>query len=153
MTDSRRLQQILKNLLANATKFTERGSVKLTISSATSGWQAANPALDTSNGVVAFAVTDTGIGIPRDRQQIIFDAFQQADAGTSRKYGGTGLGLSISRELTRLLGGALTLQSEEKVGSTFTLYLPVRLDEAAHAARLAVCRSVCCVMALWDEHE
>ncbi len=124
-TDIQRLNQILKNLLSNAFKFTEKGEVKLKIYEAKKNWKMKNQNLDSASSVIAFSISDTGIGISKDKQNIIFEAFQQAEGSTSRKYGGTGLGLSISRGLADLLGGSIELESYLEKGSTFTLFLPL----------------------------
>jgi DNA-binding response OmpR family regulator len=121
------VNQILKNLLSNAFKFTEQGEVSLKISEAKGNWKPGHPTLDKAKRAVSFSVSDTGIGIPIEKQRIIFEAFQQAEGSTSRKYGGTGLGLSISRGLVELLGGTIEVKSELGRGSTFTLFLPLEI--------------------------
>ena len=127
-TDPGRLRQVLKNLLANAFKFTESGEVGVRVSRAEDGWSPGNEALARAATVIAFRITDTGIGIAPDMQQRIFEAFAQADGTAARQYGGTGLGLSISLELVRLLGGEIALSSAPEHGSTFTVYLPAAFD-------------------------
>jgi CheY-like chemotaxis protein/CHASE3 domain sensor protein len=121
-TDRQRLEQVLKNLLSNAFKFTEKGGVELRIA-------------PVGDGQIAFSVKDTGIGVPREQQESIFEAFRQADGTISRRYGGTGLGLSISRELSRLLGGSIALDSQPGEGSTFTVTVPITYDASRVASR------------------
>jgi len=137
-TDSQRLNQILKNLLSNSFKFTEKGEVKLKIYKANNNWKTNNLSLEQAEDVVAFEISDTGIGISKEKQNIIFEAFQQAEGSTSRKYGGTGLGLSISRGLSDLLGGSIELESEMNTGSKFTLFLPLKYVHIAEIENIDV---------------
>jgi len=126
LTDEQRLDQVLKNLVSNALKFTADGKVTVKVQAVEGQRLRGNSVLSGAGKILAFSVEDTGIGIPPEKQMVIFEAFQQADGSTSRRYGGTGLGLAISRELARLLGGEISVQSEEGVGSTFTLFLPMQ---------------------------
>jgi signal transduction histidine kinase/HAMP domain-containing protein/ActR/RegA family two-component response regulator len=129
VTDPQRLRQVLKNLLANALKFTNAGEVHVDVSVSENGWSSDKRSLDEAPSVIALAIRDTGIGIDDEHQRRVFEAFAQGDGTTARLYGGTGLGLSVSRELASLLGGEITLTSTAGQGSTFTLYLP--LSQAA----------------------
>ncbi|HXM70426.1 MAG TPA: response regulator, partial [Thermoanaerobaculia bacterium] len=138
VTDSKRLQQVIKNMLSNAFKFTEDGRVVLAIERVAAGWSPDQDILNRSRSVLAISVADTGIGIPLDKQQIVFEPFQQADGSTTRKYGGTGLGLAISREIAHLLGGEIRLQSSPGEGSKFTLYLPQTYSAPKAASAAAV---------------
>ncbi len=133
-TDEKRLQQIVLNLLSNAFKFTSEGTVILDVALAREGWSKTHSVLGEVEQALRISVSDTGIGIPEDKQKLIFEAFQQADGTTSRKYGGTGLGLSISREIAGLLGGELRVESEPDKGSTFTLYVPLKVAAAPNHA-------------------
>jgi CheY-like chemotaxis protein len=133
VTDPHRLRQVLKNLLSNAFKFTERGEVALRLEQSTGGWSMDCESLTRATSVLAISIVDTGIGIRKDLQTAMFEAFAQADGTTARQHGGTGLGLSISRDLVGLLGGEITLVSEPGKGSTFTVYLPLDSRPAAPA--------------------
>ncbi|HKB42634.1 MAG TPA: ATP-binding protein, partial [Gemmataceae bacterium] len=136
LTDPKRLQQIIKNLLNNAFKFTQHGGVSLSVRSALSGWNTDHEVLDRAAYVLAFEVADTGIGISPEKQQTIFEAFQQVDASASRNNGGTGLGLAISHELSRLLGGEIRVVSNQGRGSTFTLYMPQTYSPSGASRKL-----------------
>jgi HAMP domain-containing protein/signal transduction histidine kinase/DNA-binding response OmpR family regulator len=133
-TDEKRLQQVVLNLLSNAFKFTAEGGVTMSVKAVTSGWSSNHPVLRLGHEAIEISVSDTGIGIPDDKQKLIFEAFQQADGTTSRKYGGTGLGLSISREIARLLGGELQVRSVSGEGSTFTLFVPPQTSAPSTAS-------------------
>jgi signal transduction histidine kinase/CheY-like chemotaxis protein/HAMP domain-containing protein len=135
-TDPHRLRQVIKNLLANAFKFTEHGEVELRLELCSAGWSPAADGLSKAESVIAISIRDTGIGIKQELQSSMFEAFAQADGSTERRYGGTGLGLSISRNLVGLLGGEIGLESSLGEGSTFTVYLPVRPRGTAPAVRL-----------------
>jgi CheY-like chemotaxis protein/signal transduction histidine kinase/HAMP domain-containing protein len=148
VTDVGRLGQVLNNLLSNAVKFTDTGQVALRIGPASPDVSFATSSLRGAPEVLAFEVTDTGIGIPEDKLLLIFEAFQQADGSTSRRYGGTGLGLSISREIARLLGGEIQVRSVEGQGSTFVLYLPL-VQEPARPPVVARAREVGEVAEAW----
>jgi len=136
LTDPKRLQQIIKNLLSSAFKFTQHGGVSLNVQSVMSDWNTDLEDLDRAACVLAFEVADTGIGISPEKQQIIFEAFQQVDGSASRNNGGTGLGLAISHELSRLLGGEIRVASKPGHGSTFTLYLPQTYSPSAASRKL-----------------
>jgi signal transduction histidine kinase/CheY-like chemotaxis protein len=142
VSDRQRLGQVLKNLLSNAFKFTHEGGVRLSLGYPADGTELRNDALRGAGQVIVFSVTDTGVGIPDDKLNLIFEAFQQADGSTSRKYGGTGLGLSISREIARLLGGEIQVESVLSLGSRFSLLIPStprvasRADEPTPAERV-----------------
>ncbi len=141
VTDEQRLQQIIKNLLSNAFKFTSEGAVRLTVDVATKDRDYVSPHLRQADEVISFSVSDSGIGVAPDKLRLIFEAFQQADGTTSRKFGGTGLGLSISREMARLLGAEIQVESRVGQGSTFTLFLPVRLRAAESRSLVAAAAS------------
>src|SRR5690606_7169928 len=126
ITDGQRLEQIIKNLISNAIKFTEKGSVEVSICKPSTSVKFQEITLPPSE-VLEVSVKDTGIGIPEAKRKMIFEAFQQAEGGTSREYGGTGLGLTISRELSRLLGGEIHIKSQVGAGSVFKVYVPVDL--------------------------
>ncbi|MGA8016726.1 MAG: response regulator, partial [Candidatus Dormiibacterota bacterium] len=134
ITDEQRLQQIIKNLLSNAFKFTSEGAVRLTVQVASKDREYVSQQLREADEVISFSVSDTGIGVAPDKLRLIFEAFQQADGTTSRKYGGTGLGLSISREMARLIGAEIQVESRVGQGSTFTLFLPARLETRSRGA-------------------
>ncbi len=126
VSDIQRVKQIVKNLFSNAIKFTKTGGISMIIGKPEEGTTFNNPKLNTNN-TIAISIVDTGIGIPKEKKGIIFEAFKQADGTTSRKYGGTGLGLSISKDFSKLLGGEMQLESKQGAGSTFTLFLPYKL--------------------------